>query len=178
MKKYAVALFFLLFLAGIPFFIYAAHEHHEEVVIPFESVLQHMPWPAAGDVRYHITIHKPYKQWQLWPGKGEMYKGTEPHGALLTTYVDKTAYDSIKKMKGMADLSIIVNENYASNKQLMSINVMYKVKGYNPEAGDWFWAKYDNKFNIIAEGKISECLSCHSNVKNNDYIYTDKVIKK
>jgi hypothetical protein len=32
----------------------------------------------------HITEEDNYKSWSLWPGKGETYNGTEPHGALGT----------------------------------------------------------------------------------------------
>ncbi|MCK5511788.1 MAG: cytochrome P460 family protein, partial [Thermodesulfovibrionia bacterium] len=80
--------------------------------------------------------------------------------------------------KGMANNSIIVKENYAPNKKLIAITVMYKVRGYNPKMGDWFWVKYDANFDILAEGKIKDCLNCHSTVKNNDYIFGGKVTGK
>ena len=39
----------------------------------------------------HITVEKPYTKWDLWPGKGKMYEGIEPHGAFpqSTSPVDK-----------------------------------------------------------------------------------------
>ena len=33
--------------------------------------------------------------WELWPEKGELYQGQEPHGMLLTTYVNPAAYDAL-----------------------------------------------------------------------------------
>ncbi|RJQ48348.1 MAG: hypothetical protein C4538_03980 [Nitrospiraceae bacterium] len=158
--------------------VYAVHPDTSPKVFPYESVLKHIPWAAGGDVRYHITIHKPYREWAKWPGKGELYKGTEPHGALLTTYVNETALGSITKGKGMEDGSIIVKENYDTNKKLTAVTVMYKVKDYNPSGNDWFWAKYDDKFNILDEGKVNACIGCHGKVKDNDYIYTGKVTGK
>jgi hypothetical protein len=137
-----------------------------------------MPHPSAGDLRHHITGHEPYKTWEAWPGKGEMFKGTKPHGSLLTTYVNEIALESIKKKEGMANNSIVVKENYAPNKQLIAITAMYKVNGYNPEGGDWFWVRYDVNFDILSEGEVSDCLSCHSTVKDNDYILGDKVTGK
>ncbi|MBI4698836.1 MAG: cytochrome P460 family protein [Nitrospirae bacterium] len=159
---------------GIVFVAYAGHE----AVLHQRTISSHMPWADAGDIRYHITIHMPYHKWDKWPGKGEMYKGREPHGSLLTTFVNKNALDSIKKVKGMADEAMIVKENYDQNKALMAITVMYKVKGYNPEGGDWFYAKYDPEFNILAEGKVKECMDCHGTVKDNDYLFTGKVTGK
>ncbi|MDZ7700459.1 MAG: cytochrome P460 family protein [Deltaproteobacteria bacterium] len=44
---------------------------------------------------------------------------------------------------------------------------------YNPDAGDWFWVKYKADGSIAAEGKVNSCISCHSAVKANDYIFTE-----
>ncbi len=178
MKKYIVVLSAVVFVVFIALIAsYAAHPERP-LVVPYESVFRHMPWAAGGDLRYHITIHKPYKEWAKWPGKGEMYPGKEPHGAFLTTYVSEIALDSIKKAEGMSDRSIIVKENYDQNKQLVAVTVMYKVKDYNPDGGDWFWAKYDPGFNILAEGKVEACLKCHGSRKDNDFIMTGNVVKR
>ncbi len=32
--------------------------------------------------------------WTLWPGKGELYTGREPHGMLLTTYLNDVALEA------------------------------------------------------------------------------------
>lgn len=173
MRKFIVPLLVVIFVLSISLVSFAVHE--EVGVIPYESILKHMPWPAAGDLRYHITVHKPYKEWATWPGMEEMHKGTEPHGSFHTTYVNKIALDSIPKGKGMANNAIIIKENYAPNKNLMSVSVMYKVKDYNSESANWFWANYDAKFNILEEGKVKSCLGCHSTVKDNDYIFSGKV---
>ncbi len=37
---------------------------------------------------------------------------------------------------------MIVQDNFGKDKKLKFIDVMYKVKGYNPKGGDWFWAQY------------------------------------
>jgi hypothetical protein len=111
--------------------------------------------------------------WKMWPGKKALYPGREPHGAFLTTYVNKTAYDAIKGKKGqMADGSIVVKENYTADKKLAALTVIYKVKGYNPQAGDWFWAKYLPDGKVAAEGKVDACIQCHATAKANDYIAT------
>lgn len=180
MKKYLVALAALLFVVSVAIIAHALHD----TIIPYESTFGHyeaMPLADAGDLRHHIISHMPYrkaKEFTLWPGKGEKYKGTEPHGALLTTYVNQRALKSIKAKKGMANNSIIIKENYTSNKKLMAVTVMYKVKGYNRGGGDWFWVKYDADFNTLKQGKVKGCLNCHGTVKDNDYIYTGKVTGK
>ena len=84
---------------------------------------------------------------------------------------------SIKLKQGMANNSIIVKETYTQDKNLAAVTVMYKVKGYNPAGGDWFWAKYDPEFNILKEGMVKGCLNCHDSAKTNDYVFTGKVVE-
>jgi hypothetical protein len=176
MKKYGAFLLTFIFAFSIAAIVYAGHEH---MVIPYEAQAlgykTTMPIPSGGDLRHHLVGHQPYKKWKTWPGKGEMYKGTEPHGSLLTTYVNDIALKSIKKQQGMKNNSIIVKENYAPNKKLVAVTAMYKVKGYNADNGDWFWVKYDAEFNVLKEGKVKGCLACHGTVKDNDFIFTGKV---
>jgi hypothetical protein len=57
----------------------------------------------------------------------------------------------------------------------MFLTVMYKFKGYNPEGGDWFWAKYARDGSVMASGKVEGCIKCHGRRKDNDYIYTGTV---
>ncbi len=47
---------------------------------------------------------------------------------------------------------------------------MYKVKGYNPKAGDWYWVKYGTDGSVAKAGKPKGCVSCHSGAEDNDYI--------
>lgn len=178
MRKYAAVFLSLILVLSLVIIAYAAHNYMR---LPYESLLKDighytmMPFPAGGDVRHHIVGHEPYKKWKLWPGKGKMYEGTEPHGALLTVYVNDVALESIKKKKGMTNNAIVLKENYNKDKKLMAITVMYKVEGYNPEGGDWFWVKYDSQFEILKEGKVKGCMDCHGAAKDNDYIFTGKV---
>lgn len=121
----------------------------------------------------YITKTSPFTGWEMWPGKGKLYQGTEPHGSLLTTYVNKTAYDAITSKAGMLPPgSIVVKENFMPDKTLAAITVMYKVEGYNPEAGDWFWAKYLPDGKVEASEKVGMCIGCHGSMKANDYIMT------
>ncbi len=179
MKKYVAFLIALMIVTSAVAIAYAVHTR---IIHPYETrSFGHnstMPIPSGGDLRHYIISHEPYKKWATWPEKGELYKGTEPHGTLLTTYVNDIALNSLKKMKGMSNNSIIIKENYAPNKKLVAISVMYKVKGFNPDGGDWFWAQYDAKFDILNEGKVKACLDCHSTAKNNDYIFTGTVTEK
>lgn len=132
---------------------------------------------ADGQTVYkYITQTSPYQDWPLWPGKGKLYKGQHPHGAYLTTYVSKKALKTITKKKGtFPNGSFIVKENYTPDKKLDSITVMYRVKDYNPDAGNWFWAKYAADGAIQNEGKVKGCINCHNVQIMNDWVYTGPV---
>ena len=120
-----------------------------------------------------ITEKNDYKKWLLWPGKGELYPGTEPHGALITVYVTADVRRIIEKNRGMMlPESIIVKENYNSDKELVAITVMQKIKGYNPEHNDWFWAKYSPDGTVEAAGKVDTCINCHKQRASVDYLYS------
>ena len=124
----------------------------------------------------HITVKEPYTKWKLWPGTEKMYEGTQPHGAFLTTYVTKGARKVIEKKKGkFSQGAIIVKENYMPDKTLAAITVMYKAKGYNPEAGDWFWAKFKPDGSVEKEGKVGGCIKCHSAKADNDWVFTGDI---
>ena len=132
---------------------------------------------AKGQAVYdYVTKTNPYQQWSLFPGKGKLYPGKHPHGALLTTYVNDVALAGINdKIGTLADGSIIVKENYMPNKELGAITVMYRVAGYDPNGGDWFWAKYAANGSIAKEGKVNGCINCHAAVINNDWVFTGPV---
>lgn len=135
------------------------------------------PPAANGKAVYeYITKAKPYQSWALFPGKDKFYKGAHPHGALLTTYVSEGALDAINNKSGLFPVgSFIVKENYMPNKKLGAVTVMYRVDGYNADAGDWFWAKYNADGSIAKEGKVAGCIGCHAAVINNDWVFTGPV---
>ena len=121
--------------------------------------------------------------WTLWPGRGELYEGQEPHGLLLTTYLNDVALGAVENRSGtMPEGSIVAKENYMPDKTLAAVTVMYKVAGYNPDHNDWFFTKFlpdgtlDKMPNGMAmEGKIPGCQGCHSAKRDNDYLYTGSI---
>jgi hypothetical protein len=135
------------------------------------------PPAADGNAVYeYITKVNPYQQWALFPGKGKFYKGAHPHGALLTTYVSEGALKAIQNKSGSyPNNSFIIKENYMPDKKLGAVTVMYRVKGYNADAGDWFWAKYAADGKIQKEGKVGGCIGCHTTAIMDDWVFTGSV---
>jgi hypothetical protein len=151
----------------------ASHAIHE--TLPSETQIV-LPGADAAKLYEYITRYDPYERWGLWPGKGKLYEGTEPHGALLTTYVNETALRAVKKGEGeLPEGSIIAKENYTPEEEFVALTVMYKIKGYNPQGGDWFWAKYGPKGDVQAAGRAKGCLKCHGRVSDTDYLWSRKL---
>ena len=74
----------------------------------------------------------------------------------------------------MPNGAIVVKENYGEDKEtLMAVTPMYKVQGYNPDAGDWFWAKYGPDGKVETAGKVESCIDCHNAGKAGNYIFTE-----
>jgi hypothetical protein len=150
-----------------------AHAIHQtmpaETQVPF-------PGPVASAVHRFITVEDSYKKWTLWPGKGRQFKGREPLD-YITTYVNENALYSFLVKEKMASGSFIVTENYTSDRELTALYVMYKIKGYNPQGGDWFWAQYDPKGKAVQSGQVKGCIDCHSSQEANDYVFTEKFVE-
>ena len=105
---------------------------------------------------------------------GEKYAGGDPHGMLLTTYLNPAAYGALQSKAGvMPDGAIIVKENYTPEGDLAANTVMYKTSSYNPDHNDWFWLKVLADGTVEKEGMVEGCQNCHGEVKDNDYVWTE-----
>ena len=132
-----------------------------------------MPAPEAESLWSHIS-RSDYTQWQFFPGYKGMYPGQSPHGAHLKLYANDIAYNAAKNGQPMPEGAILVKENYGKDqKTLMAITPMYKAPGYNPDAGDWFWAKYGPDGKAMTAGKVDSCISCHKAMGGGDYVVTE-----
>lgn len=113
------------------------------------------------------------ENWTHWPGKNPLYRGTEPHGMLLSTYVNDPALDALTNGAGaLPHGAILVKENYTPDSTLAAVTVMYKAPaGYDPERNDWFWVKRNADGTFEAQGRAAGCQACHSQSQH-DYVMT------
>ncbi len=116
----------------------------------------------------YITKENPYKKWKQFPDHQGMQPGRAPHGPLHIVYANDPALNSTKPPVQYG--SIIIKENFNKKKELAAITVMYKVIGYNPGDGDWFWVKYTPKGEAKPFGKPKGCVGCHGTRAKNDFI--------
>ena len=132
-----------------------------------------LPDTTAASVLDYLDEVDYQESWELWPGLGEKYEGGDPHGMLLTTYLNPAAFDALEGKEGvMPDGAIIIKENYTPEGKLAASTVMYKKSGYNPQHNDWFWVKALADGTVEKEGMVEGCQNCHGDVKENDYVWT------
>lgn len=123
---------------------------------------------SGADLWKTIGQEKPYTDYGFWPGLEGIMEGQSPHGALVRTFVNAKALKP--GPDAYPDGSIIVKENFMADTTLAKLTVMYKVKGYNPEGGDWFWAVYAPDGTVEMEGKIQSCIGCHGIRGDSDFV--------
>ncbi len=107
--------------------------------------------------------------WRLWPGVDEKYPGADPHGMLLTTYLNPAAFTALQSNALMPDGAIIVKENYTPDGAYAANTVMYKKSGYNPDHNDWFWLKVLADGEVEKQGMVEGCQNCHTDAR--DYVW-------
>lgn len=147
----------------------------EEREQPVEEAVQQVALPdtTADAVWSYLESADYAANWDMWPGKERFYAGTEPHGMLLTTYVNSAANDALANWtQSMPEGAIIVKENYMPDSTLAAVTVMYKSPGYNPEHNDWWFLKRLADGTVEASGRVEGCQNCHGGAKANDYIMT------
>ena len=127
-----------------------------------------MPGADADELWNYITKDSPYTEWGFWEDHSGLLPGKAPHGPYHKVYVNETLLNagSVPVPYG----SIQVKENYNPSKKKVAITVMYKVKGFNPDAGDWFWARYTLSGKSGPVGKVQMCIGYHAVKADNDYI--------
>ena len=120
-----------------------------------------------------------YRKWNGADGQPPDFQpGESPHGALIKTYVSKHA---ARDLKDLPNGSVIVKENYMPDKKLAAITVMQRAKGFDPEHGDWYYAKYMPNGKIAktppemksmpVAGKFNMCIECHSGADGDDFAF-------
>jgi hypothetical protein len=151
----------------------------EPQVGPVDDVVQQpaVPPPAAPDTTaealWAYLQSVDYRSWALFPGTGALYGGTEPHGMLLTTYVNRIAHDALTNgATALPAGAIIVKENYMPDSTFDASTVMHKVPGYDAANGDWYWAKYNPNGGVDDAGRAPMCQQCHAAARTRDFVMT------
>lgn len=100
---------------------------------------------------WQYLLSNNYKNWAPPAGQdGSFFEGSSAHGRLHKLYLNRTAAG---RPDTLPDESVIVMENYQSNKMLESISVMLRSNGSNPSQQDWYWITYGPDGSVIGSNK-------------------------
>ncbi|MCI5159279.1 MAG: hypothetical protein D3906_12770 [Candidatus Electrothrix sp. AUS1_2] len=145
--------------------------------------MSNMPKPEAEAVWKYISQESPFTKWTFWEeGKGindnAKNASYSPNHRVYFNKQAETARNKKTKLP-LPNESILVSYIKDPSGKPTDITVMYKVKGYNPVAGDWFWAKYSLTGKVQDAGKPGRCIACHSRtIPDNDYIASTSLKEK
>ncbi|GIV80816.1 MAG: hypothetical protein KatS3mg051_0170 [Anaerolineae bacterium] len=155
----------------------------DDAPLPAGISAQQGPGATGAELLDYILNENPYTAWKSWTADrwndyGGYLVGGSPHGATIRIFVNEVALAAVEAedFDGVLPYgSIIVKENYMGTPDepgdLAALTVMYKVEGFNPEGGDWFWLKAPGDGSAIdAEGAVEGCISCHAQEGNADYM--------
>ena len=132
-----------------------------------------MPGPNATEFWTYISETSPYTEWKSWDDFSGMQPGNSPHGAFVKVYVNDILHKA--EYTPVPFDSIIVKEAFNSDKKMTALTVMYKIKDYNPEGGNWYWVRFSTEGKGGPEGKVAMCIGCHKPKANNDYIFVHQI---
>lgn len=143
---------------------------------------------------WQYLLSNNYKNWAPAAGQdGGFFGGSSAHGQLHKLYLNRTAAGNPETLP---DASVIVMENYQSNKMLESISVMLRSKGSNPSQQDWYWITFGPDGSVIgsnndnnSDGPVqqepnssfvtttgamvlgSSCTQCHQKAPGGDLVF-------
>ncbi len=132
-----------------------------------------LPPPEGKALWRHISQVDPFAEWNHLPGYDGLTRAKSPHSRHVEIFINQIGLEAYRDNKPLPNGTIMVKVNYGTDqKTVVSITPMYKVEGYNPEAGDWFWVIYTPKGKVHQEGKVFGCLNCHKKAKSSNYVFS------
>jgi hypothetical protein len=113
----------------------------------------------SEDLWVEIEDYQNWNQMADWEG---VVPSESTHG--------DSAYAALNNSEPVPEGGIIVKDGYndEDGTDQKAITAMQKIEGYNPDAGDWFWAAYGVDGSVSTSGKADFCISCHSS--GEDYV--------
>ncbi len=152
---------------------------------------QEKPFGGSDDAAFAKKIWRSMEGYEKWKLTTNIYKGTSPHGKWLRLYSTFITVDG-------KSYPIIVKDNYGGRgvtpervkekpeEWLKAVTIMLKREAdYDSANQDWFYVKFDKSGNVlknpkgmllagrVAKGATKGCISCHSQARGNDYLYSN-----
>src|SRR5262245_21195691 len=120
--------------------------------------------------------------WPAFAGYDGFFENGAPHGAFGRLFVNTIAAED---PTALPIGSVIVKHDYVDQDEgaLDSITMIARIDNFNPEAGDWFWARFELDGSLSTDddgrplaGKIGMggemgCIPCHQSAPGADFVF-------
>ena len=136
----------------------------------------------AARVRCDKNTEITFEDWQDWTRITPEPKPSPGHsGAWVGIYTNDLATKTyLNASSPYRTCAAIVKPVYsdATGNKVFRMTIMVKMQaGYDPENGDWWYGKADKTgTRIRSSGKIRECIACHKQAAETDYLFSKDVM--
>ncbi len=130
--------------------------------------------PTGESLFTLITETDPYQDWAQFPGLEDVFESAPPHGPMARAFINAQVEEALISFSGqLPDGAIIVKDSFGESEsdETEGLTVMWKVKGFDPDNNDWFWANFSRDGEVKVEGKVGSCVACHGSARGNDFVY-------
>lgn len=129
--------------------------------------------------RYLVKKDAAYNTWKALDHEPLKDEVENPHGTVSRTYANEVAAkDPVNLPAG----SILVREDYDEKRKRQSVSVLYRVKDYDKDHGNWYYLRFTEtgsvvkgKDNKALAGKVTSCIECHAKAGGKDYVFSNDV---
>jgi hypothetical protein len=140
-----------------------------------------LPEATGAALADYVLNVSPYTEWGSWPMQNmDDFSGflvsESPHGTTVRIFVNDRGVNALDREmpKGYPYGTIVVKEGYDGTPDnpgdVTGLSIMYKVEGFNPDGGDWFWLSAAPDGTVNVEGMVEGCQNCHGTLGDQDYV--------
>lgn len=129
--------------------------------------------------RYLVKKDAAYNTWKALDHEPPKEEIENPHGTVSRTYANEVA---AKDPENLPPGSILVREDYDDKRKRQSISVLYRVKDYDKEHGNWYYLRFTETGAVMKgkdskplAGKVTSCIECHAKAGGKDYVFSNDV---
>ena len=131
--------------------------------------------------RYLVKKDAAYNTWEALEHEPPKDEVENPHGTVSRTYANEVA---AKDAENLPFGSILVREDYDDKRKRQTISVLYRVKDYDKEHGNWYYLRFTETGAMMKSpdskplaGKVASCIECHAKASGKDFVFSNDALK-
>ena len=131
--------------------------------------------------RYLVKKDAAYNTWKVLDHEPPKDDIENPHGTVSRTYANEIA---AKDPENLPLGSILVREDYDDKRKRQSVSILYRVKDYDKERGNWYYLRFLETGTVAKgedkkalAGKVASCIECHAKASGKDYVFSNDTLK-